>query len=407
MRRSINKLTAIQVKSLKAKEKTYRVSDGGNLYLLVKPSGAKSWQFRYKNRSTGTLTYTGLGGYPATALVKARSKAQEYREIIADGGDLKEHLVFMKNDKISRTERTFSSVAIRFLELELTKNSASTYKLKEARLRNYLIPVFGHVDVEELKPDLVLKALDPVKERKQLSLVHKLIELINQVMRLGIALGYIKYNQLVHLHELYARPEKKHLPALHWHQTGNFMRRMATVHMEFTTRALMEFQFHTLVRASEAASARWEDVDIENLVWTIPGGNMKMKKSFKVPLSDYCLVILKSMKVFRDDSGYIFVSSRNKKGHVDSETVNKAIVKAGYLGQMTAHGMRSMGSTACNDKGFQRDIIEMCLSHQVKGTVEQAYNRSDYFEKRAEIMNWWSSYLASQTPVELRIENYA
>jgi integrase len=65
----------------------------------------------------------------------------------------------------------------------------------------------------------------------------------------------------------------------------------------------------------------------------------------------------------------------------------------GYKGRQTAHGFRSIGSTALNEQQFSPDVIEAALAHIDKNAVRRAYNRSDYLEQRRAMMSWWSEYI--------------
>ncbi len=58
-------------------------SDGGNLYLRVKDTGARSWVFRYKQ--AGKVTEIGLGAVTSRTLKQARELATKMRTAIQDG----------------------------------------------------------------------------------------------------------------------------------------------------------------------------------------------------------------------------------------------------------------------------------------------------------------------------------
>lgn len=65
----------------------------------------------------------------------------------------------------------------------------------------------------------------------------------------------------------------------------------------------------------------------------------------------------------------------------------------GYEGTLVAHGLRALGSTTLNERGFDRDVIEAALAHSDKDEVRSAYNRTDYLERRREMMIWWSEHI--------------
>jgi integrase len=105
------------------------------------------------------------------------------------------------------------------------------------------------------------------------------------------------------------------------------------------------------------------------------------------------LAILEAVKTISGKQEYIFPSFSGKKGHIHSETVNKAFRRMGLKGIQTAHGLRSIASTILNEQGFDYDVIESALAHLDENQVRRAYNRSDYMERRKKLMTWWSNHI--------------
>jgi integrase len=91
-------------------------------------------------------------------------------------------------------------------------------------------------------------------------------------------------------------PIKQHLPTLKPEQLPILMSSLTRASIKFTTRCLIEWQLHTMVRPSEAAGTRWEEIDVENLLWNIPASRMKKKKPHAIPLSPQCLELLEVMR---------------------------------------------------------------------------------------------------------------
>jgi integrase len=148
-----------------------------------------------------------------------------------------------------------------------------------------------------------------------------------------------------------------------------------------------------MVRPSEAAGTRWDEIDCEKGLWEIPKERMKQKKSHIVPLTPQCIELLEVMKPISSRSDFVFPSDRNPKTHTNSQTANMALKRMGFDKQLVAHGLRSLASTALNEQGFDADVIEAALAHTGKNEVRNAYNRTNYFERRKPIMQWWSDYI--------------
>jgi integrase len=171
------------------------------------------------------------------------------------------------------------------------------------------------------------------------------------------------------------------------------MTALSIASIKITTRCVIEWQLHTMVRPSEAAGTRWDEIDIENALWQIPAERMKKKKPHTVPLSPQCLELLSVMNPISSRSDYVFPSDRNLKTHTNAQTANTALKRMGFNKQLVAHGLRSLASTTLNEQGFDADIIEAALAHVGDNEVRNAYNRSEYIQRRIPMMNWWSAHI--------------
>ena len=171
------------------------------------------------------------------------------------------------------------------------------------------------------------------------------------------------------------------------------MRSLVISNLSVSTRCLIEWQLMTLARPSEASGTRWDEIDLDAKLWTIPAERMKAKREHVVPLSPQALDILEIMKPISAHREHVFPSRNNPKNSMNSQTANAALKRIGYGGKLVAHGLRSIASTAMNEAGLNPDVIEAALAHIDKDEVRRAYNRSKYLEKRKELMDWWGEYV--------------
>jgi integrase len=149
-----------------------------------------------------------------------------------------------------------------------------------------------------------------------------------------------------------------------------------------------------MTRPIEAATAKWEDINLMDKTWVIPAERMKMDKSHTIPLSPQMLSLLDLLKPISGHREYLFPSHRDPKSHANSQSVNMALKRMGFNGQLVSHGLRALASTTLNEKGtFDPDVIEAALAHVDKNEVRRAYNRAEYLERRREMMNWWSGHI--------------
>jgi integrase len=171
------------------------------------------------------------------------------------------------------------------------------------------------------------------------------------------------------------------------------MYKLSTANIKLTTRCLIEWQLHTMVRPSEAAGATWKEINEEKKLWIIPAERMKKRREHTVPLTAQTPALLKVMRPISEHREHIFPADRNPKTHCNSETANMALKRMGFAGQLVSHGLRSLASTTLNEEGFNPDVIESALAHTDKNEVRRAYNRAQYIERRRELMKWWSEHI--------------
>ena len=183
------------------------------------------------------------------------------------------------------------------------------------------------------------------------------------------------------------------MPTLRPEELPKLMRSLVMSNLSVSTRCLIEWQLLTLVRPSEASGARWEEIDLDAKLWTIPAERMKAKREHIVPLSPQTLDILEVMKPISAHREHIFPSRNDPKRPMNSQTANAALKRIGYGGKLVAHGLRSIASTALNEHGFNADVVEAALAHSDPNEVRKAYNRSTYLASRIDLMNWWGNFV--------------
>ena len=146
--------------------------------------------------------------------------------------------------------------------------------------------------------------------------------------------------------------------------------------------------------APEIRTMRWADVDFDRARWNIPASTMKMRRDHSVPLSRQAIEIIRTMNAISGGTEFVFPAFHSFRKPISENTVNQALRRLGYGGVMTAHGFRSTASTLLNEsKHWSPDAIERALAHEDKNAVRAAYNRTDYWDERVEMMQWWSDRL--------------
>jgi integrase len=151
----------------------------------------------------------------------------------------------------------------------------------------------------------------------------------------------------------------------------------------------LEFAILTAARSGEVLGARWEEIDFEIKVWTVPAERMKGGREHRVPLSDRAMAILAELHEVHL-SGFVFPGF--KRGRPLSDMALEAVLRRAKV-NVTVHGFRSsLRDWAGDSTGFPRDVVEAALAHAIENKTEAAYRRSDALEKRRELMAVWAAY---------------
>lgn len=392
MARTTRPLTNTEVLRSKAIDKDLTLHDGDGLFMVVKTTGKKLWRFRYQRPATKQRTMMGLGAFPALSLADARRLRSDYLYLLANGIDPQTQAEQVTEQQQKALDSIFSIVAANWFALKQTSVTADYAKDIWRSLEKDVFPSIGKIPVQEIKARKLVEALEPIKARGALETVRRLVQRINEIMIYAVNTGLIDANPASGVGMAFEKPKKENMPTLRPEELPKLMRSLLTSNLSIPTRCLIEWQLLTLVRPSEASGARWAEIDLVSKLWTLPAERMKAKREHIVPLSDQSLEILEVMKPISIHREHIFPSRNNPKVPINSQTANAALKRIGYGGKLVAHGLRSIASTAMNEEGFNRDVIEAALAHSDRNEVRKAYNRTTYLAQRVELMDWWGGF---------------
>lgn len=393
MARITKPLTNTEVQQAKPKEKEFNLVDGAGLALRIKPNGSKLWIFNYYRPYTKKRTSLSLGSFPTTTLANARKKRNAAKELLAKDIDPKEH-----RDEKSRLDsiihsNTLEHIAKKWLEVKKSKVSADHATDTWRSLELHIFPNLGKIPIHKITAVKTIDTIEPIAAKGSLETVKRLCQRLNEIMVYAVNSGLIESNSLAGIGKAFQTPIKKHLPTLKPEQLPELIKALSFASIKNTTRCVIEWQLHTMVRPSEAAGTRWDEIDFDGKLWNIPAERMKSKKEHTAPLSTQALSLLEIMKPISKNSQYVFPSDRSLKKPTNSSTANTALKRMGFDNQLVAHGLRSIASTTLNEEGFDPDVIEAALAHIGKNEVRNAYNRTVYLERRKPMMQWWSDHI--------------
>jgi integrase len=392
------RLTPLKVKAL---DKPGRHADGGNLYVTVAPSGAKTWCFLYRQPGTGKQREAGFGSVDAMSLKEARERARQGRSMIAQGQD---PLDAWKAEKAAKRAPTFAEAATMHFEKKRGEwRNPQSIAGEEALVRNYAKKLMA-TPVDQITTDAVLAVLKPIWHQVPDS-ARRLRGRIEAVIGAGYVMaGVDKTNPARwkhHLDNLLPKPRRPtHYAALPYVEVPAFVAELRRNSGDAPAGSLtdlyslpLEFLILTATRANETLQAKWSEVNFDTKTWVIPKERMKKgERQHRVPLSDRALEILKARRaVVHEDEERVFKGSY---AALNSRGLERLVEKMGLKDKATPHGFRSSFRDWVDEQtSTPFAVAEQCLSHKVGDSTVQAYARSDLLEQRRPVMAMWSTYL--------------
>jgi integrase len=373
-------------------------ADGGSLYLRVAEGGSKQWIFRYV--TNGRMRDMGIGPAHILTLAEAREKAREANKLRLEGIDpiAHKHARRAALQAADAKAMTFKQCAEAFIK----DNDRGWTNAKHrydwaASLTMYVYPTLGNLSVAAIDTPLVLKVIKPLWERVP-ETARRVRGRIEAVMGWATVHHYRTGDNPArwqgHLeHALPSRTDiapVQHYAALPYDAVPAFMGKLEG--KGNVSAACLRFIVLTAARRSEATEATWDEIDLENRVWTVPAARMKAGKKHQVPLSAAALAVLKDMAEVRT-SEYVFAGNAAGRPVHGHSVVGLAKRVAGI--DLTLHGFRSSFRDWCSElTNFKGEVAEMALAHAIPSSVEAAYRRGDLFEKRRKLMDAWAAYCA-------------
>ncbi len=397
----MSKLSAIQIRNIKPKDKPFTFADGGGLSAHVAPSGIISWRYRY--RFNGKATIQVLGKYPDMSLAEARISHQKSKLLLRKGVNPTAVKKIEKLEKEKARQResiksknTFRAISEEWIEQQGEKWGANHSRAVLKTLERDAFPVIGDTRIDTLTPPQILKVIRTIEARGSYEIASKVLQRISAVCRYAVQTGMAMYNPAADMRGVLKTRRVVHRAALQENELPEFLQILHLSNEHIITKAALLFTIHTAARTGEVRFAIWKEIDIPSREWRIPAERMKMKLPHTVPLTDQTLMILETMKAHsvNGDEGLVFPGIKTPYKPLSENTMLYAMYRLGYLSRATVHGFRAVFSTITNESGFfDKDAIERQLAHQEGNKVRAAYHRSEYLTERRKMMQWWSDYL--------------
>ena len=249
---------------------------------------------------------------------------------------------------------------------------------------HHVFPTIGHLSISQVSSADIMNVLTPLWNSKH-DTAKKLKQRLRVIFKWSRAHGYFTGDNPVELAEMAlprVKSTKRHFNSLPYDQLPDFIYKLRNTSISLINKLAIEFTILTACRTSEVLKAKWDEINLNNKVWTIPKDRMKTNREHLVPLSDRSILILKEVAKYKSDINYIFPSEVNVNKPLSNNTMLFAIQKRMGL-NVTVHGMRSsFKNWASETTHFPNEVSEMALAHSIHNKVEAAYRRGNLLEKR-------------------------
>jgi integrase len=390
MRRAIDLLSGVDLKSLGPGLH----HDGSGLYLQVTEGTGRSWLYRY--RFSGRLRNMGLGSLYDVPLSQARRKAAKLRAIKSDGID-----PIAQRDEQRAAElaslKTFKVVAEEYLELHKGSWKNEKHKAQwERTLKDFAYPKLGDKAVAKITREDVLDVLierwteipetmSRVRGRVAAILDYSLAKGYRTAPNVALWQGPLKKS----LSRL-SRRRVKHHPSMPYAEVPAFMEKLSE--QRGVAARCLHLTILCAVRTTEARHAKWSEFNLDKAEWIVPAERTKSKLEHRVPLPPRAVAVLRGLVGLHPE--YVFTAQKGKP--LSDNAMLKLLDDMGH-GDVTVHGFRSsFRNWAGECTSFPSEVCELALAHVNDDKTKAAYLRTDFFEKRRQLMEAWARFCAGE-----------
>lgn len=412
---AINLLTDIAIKKLKPLEVPKKYSDGGGLFLIVQPYGTKSWIFRGKLK--GKDLTLGLGIYDDVSLAEARDAASDARKKIRSGLHPKQEKI---EEAAERKTPTFGEVAESFMAAKDQECAEVTARHRRRILEHHVYPHWEHVKINSIETsdvgDLLVKIEKKAMEsgakinKAGTSIARdKIYGYLKSIFEYSIAFEYIKSSPVDPAVKLRLRRHiTKSFKSMDVQKLPDFMIALDEYRAYPVVKAMLKFVMLSGVRTGEARDLKWEFIDMDKGIITIPPEYHKTGRAMInagkqnapiriIPMSRQLKQILERMQSETGKYDLVFPQYNNYKKQASDGVLRMALKRMGFKADQDGHGFRSLLRSEMRLRRADKDCLELIIGHEIaRNDVEKIYQRGMEFaflDERLLILQEWADFL--------------
>ena len=392
-------LTTAAVEKLKPETIRREIADGGlpGLYLLIQPSGKKSWAVRY--RHAGKSRKATIGEYPAFDLKKARESGSMLLRAASEGADPARDRVEAKalvvanvdpDDKVERQVEVF-------LERHVSRNRSASET--ERLFRKEILPSWGSKRIGDIKRSDMIRLLDKIVDRGAPYTANRVHAALRKFGNWSVSRGLIDRSFAEGITAPAAETKRDRVlddreVALAWKaadQTG------------YPFGPLVHLLVLTGQRREEVAGMRWSEIDVSAATWTIPRERAKNDKAHVVALSGAAVAIVRALPRIADTdlvfttTGRTSVSGFSRAKEKLDEKVEELIAEddTDPIPSWRFHDLRRTAASGMARLGVGIAVVEKILNHTsgTFGGIVGVYQRHEFLDERRRALEAWASFV--------------
>jgi integrase len=381
------KLTDAQVRNLKPQAQRYEVWEGKGFGVRVTPNGAKSFIYMY--RFQGKNRRLTLGTYPAMSLAEAHKAFAEAKEMLVKGIDPGAKTVFERQEELKAP--TVAGLAVEYLE-KWAKPRKRSWQTDKRILEKDVLPEWGWRKARDITRRDVIRLLDGIIDRGAGIMSNRSFAVIRKMFNFAVNRDIVPVSPCLAVRS--PAPEQRRDRVLTTDEIRAFWHSMDGAKMAEGTKLTLKLQLVTAQRKGEIISAAWDEIDLIEGWWTIPGEKSKNSLPHRVPLSPFALELFRAAKTLAGGSPWVFPSPRGGK-HITPEAVDHALRRPGLeaLGfTFVPHDLRRTAASHMTGMGISRLVVSKLLNHVERG-VTAVYDRHSYDREKRQALEAWTHKL--------------
>lgn len=389
-------LTEVKVKQAKPKSRSYKLADGGGLYLEVATNGSRYWRYKYRALVDGRRKEKrlALGVYPEVSLKQARDLHASAHAMVSRGGD-PSALRQQEKQEARTSVQSFLTIGQDWFETQ-SPNWSTTHTQRQQRLLKQDLAPLHQCPIDAIKAPDVLRVLRIIESRGAIESAHRAKQVASQVFRHAIAMGLLEVDPAATVAAALRKPVRSHHAAITDPEPlGELLRGIDGYRGTPVVRTALKLTPMLFVRPGELRHMEWSEVDLDKAEWLIPGPKTKRGRDHYVPLASQVIELLKGLRYLTGNSRYVFPNPRSAERPMSENAVLYALRGMGVTSeQATPHGFRATAKTMMEEQLEMRtDWIEHQLAHAVRDATGEAYNGTKFLSQRKKMMQDWADYL--------------